>query len=224
AARAALPGPAAARKARAHDCRRNLGRCGRPAEALRHVRQMDCDHARCELSALPLDSRRIRARVPGALRISRGAVQDDRLLRARARAHAAVERSRARNFLAAARRTSAGGERPARRAARCSRALCVRILLTGRNGQVGWELERSLAPLGEVIAFDRANLDLSDAATIRRAAQDTKPDVIVNAAAHAAVDRAESEPELADAINHVAPRTFAEEARRSGALLVHYST
>ena len=100
----------------------------------------------------------------------------------------------------------------------------MRILLTGRNGQVGWELERSLAPLGEVIAFDRANLDLSDAATIRRAAQDTKPDVIVNAAAYTAVDRAESEPELADAINHVAPRTFAEEARRSGALLVHYST
>jgi dTDP-4-dehydrorhamnose reductase len=100
----------------------------------------------------------------------------------------------------------------------------VKILLTGRNGQVGWELERLLAPLGEVIALDRAKLDLADSAAIRRCVQDTKPDVIVNAAAYTAVDRAESEPALADAINHVAPRIFAEEAGRSGALLVHYST
>ena len=70
----------------------------------------------------------------------------------------------------------------------------MRILLTGRNGQLGWELERSLAPLGEVIALDRSTLDLSDAAAIRRVAQDAKPDVIVNAAAYTAVDRAESEP------------------------------
>ena len=100
----------------------------------------------------------------------------------------------------------------------------MRILLTGRNGQLGWELERALAPLGEVIAMDRSKLDLSDAAAIRRVVQDAKPDVIVNAAAYTAVDRAESEPGLADAINHVAPRTFAEEARRAHALLVHYST
>jgi dTDP-4-dehydrorhamnose reductase len=100
----------------------------------------------------------------------------------------------------------------------------VRILLTGRNGQVGWELERALAPLGEVIALDRSKLDLSDAPAIRRGVQDAKPDVIVNAAAYTAVDRAESEPALADAINRVAPRTLAEEARRGHALLVHYST
>ena len=100
----------------------------------------------------------------------------------------------------------------------------MRILLTGRNGQVGWELERTLAPLGEVMALDRSKLDLSDAAAIRRVVQHAKPDVIVNAAAYTAVDRAESEPALADAINHVAPRTLAEEARRNEALLVHYST
>ncbi len=100
----------------------------------------------------------------------------------------------------------------------------MKILLTGCNGQVGWELARTLSPLGEIIALDRSKLDLADAAAIRRAARDTSPDVIVNAAAYTAVDRAESEPALADAINHVAPRLFAEEARLSGALLVHYST
>ena len=100
----------------------------------------------------------------------------------------------------------------------------MRILLSGRNGQVGWELERSLAPLGEVVALDRAQLELSDETSIRRVVQDTKPGVIVNAAAYTAVDRAESEPAVADRINHVAPRTFAEEARRRDALLVHYST
>lgn len=100
----------------------------------------------------------------------------------------------------------------------------MRILLTGRNGQVGWELERALAPLGEVIALDRARLDLSDAAAIQRVVRDARPEVIVNAAAYTAVDRAESEPEIAASVNSIAPGIFAEEARRCGALLVHYST
>jgi dTDP-4-dehydrorhamnose reductase len=100
----------------------------------------------------------------------------------------------------------------------------VRILLTGRNGQVGSELERALAPLGEVVALDRAGLDLSDPAAIRRVVRDVVPAVVVNAAAYTAVDRAESEPALASAINAVAPGVLAEEARNSGALLVHYST
>ena len=100
----------------------------------------------------------------------------------------------------------------------------MKVLLTGRNGQVGWELERALAPLGEVIALDRARLDLSDAAAIQRVVRDARPDVIVNAAAYTAVDRAESEPTLASAVNGVAPGILAEEARRCGALLVHYST
>jgi len=100
----------------------------------------------------------------------------------------------------------------------------VKILLTGRNGQVGWELERSLAPVGEVIALDRAGLDLSDEASIRRATRAVAPDVIVNAAAYTAVDRAESEVAAATAVNGTAPGILAEEARACGALLVHYST
>ena len=95
----------------------------------------------------------------------------------------------------------------------------MRILLTGRNGQVGWELERALAPLGEVIALDRARLDLADAAAIQRVVRDARPEVIVNAAAYTAVDRAESEPALASAVNAVAPGVFAEGARRICALL-----
>ena len=100
----------------------------------------------------------------------------------------------------------------------------MRILLTGRNGQVGWELERKLAPLGEVIATDRATLDLAEPDAIRRAVREAKPQIIVNAAAYTAVDQAESEPELAMQINGSAPGVLAEEAKRLGALLVHYST
>jgi dTDP-4-dehydrorhamnose reductase len=100
----------------------------------------------------------------------------------------------------------------------------VRILLTGRTGQVGWELERILPPLGEVLATDRRTLDLGDNDAIRRAVREAKPDVIVNAAAYTAVDRAESEPAVAAQLNAVAPRILAEEAARCRALLVHYST
>ena len=100
----------------------------------------------------------------------------------------------------------------------------MRILLTGRNGQVGWELERTLAPFGEVIALDRKQLGLADEASIRRATRAAAPNVIVNAAAYTAVDRAESEPVLASAVNGVAPGILAEEARSGNALLVHYST
>ena len=100
----------------------------------------------------------------------------------------------------------------------------MRILLTGKSGQIGWELERSLAPVGEVFAFDRASLDLADPDQIVRRVREVRPELIVNAAAYTAVDRAESEPELATRINAVAPRILAEEARRAGALLIHYST
>src|SRR6185503_7917350 len=129
-----------------------------------------------------------------------------------------------RDPVAAARRARDSGQRPPRGVARSGRAVCVKILLTGRNGQVGYELERALAPLGEVIALDRARLDVSDAGEIQRVVREARPDVIVNAAAYTAVDRAEAEPALASAVNAVAPGVFAEEARRSGALLVHYST
>jgi dTDP-4-dehydrorhamnose reductase len=100
----------------------------------------------------------------------------------------------------------------------------VKILLTGRNGQVGWELERALPALGEVIATDRSSLDVSDPDSIRRVVREAKPGIIVNAAAYTAVDKAESEPELAMRINGAAPGILAEEAKRLGALLVHYST
>jgi dTDP-4-dehydrorhamnose reductase len=99
-----------------------------------------------------------------------------------------------------------------------------RILLTGKNGQLGFELQRSLAVLGTVIAVDRDGCDLSDPAAIRALVARTQPHVIVNPAAHTAVDKAESEPELAYAINTIAPQVFAEEAAKIGALLVHYST
>jgi dTDP-4-dehydrorhamnose reductase len=100
----------------------------------------------------------------------------------------------------------------------------MRILLTGSSGQVGWELQRSLCVMGEVVAPAHADLDLADPDAIARVVRVVKPDIIVNPAAHTAVDRAESEPELAMAINGTAPGIFANEAKRLGALLVHYST
>jgi dTDP-4-dehydrorhamnose reductase len=100
----------------------------------------------------------------------------------------------------------------------------VKILLTGPTGQIGWELAPQLAKLGEVIAPDLPALDLADADAIRARVRDLRPDVIVNAAAYTAVDRAESEPDLARAINGSAPGVLADEAKRLGTLLVHYST
>jgi dTDP-4-dehydrorhamnose reductase len=100
----------------------------------------------------------------------------------------------------------------------------VNILLTGKNGQVGWELQRTLQPVGKVAAFSHAGLDLADAAAIRSKLDEVRPDVIVNAAAYTAVDKAESEPELAHEVNAVAPALLAQEAARRGALLIHYST
>lgn len=100
----------------------------------------------------------------------------------------------------------------------------MNILLTGKNGQVGWELQRTLLPLGRVAAFGHRELDLADAAAVRRKLEALRPDVIVNAAAYTAVDKAESEPELAHAINAAAPALLAQEAAKCGALLIHYST
>lgn len=100
----------------------------------------------------------------------------------------------------------------------------MKILLTGRTGQVGFELRRSLALLGEIIAPDSNECDLRDEVAIRRAVRLCQPQLIVNAAAYTAVDRAEAEPEPAFAINAHAPRVLAEEAEKLGAMLVHYST
>ena len=100
----------------------------------------------------------------------------------------------------------------------------TRILLLGRDGQVGWELQRSLAPLGAVIALSRAEMDLENPETLSDTIRGNAPDIIVNAAAYTAVDKAESEPGLAMIVNGYAVRVLAEEARKLGALLVHYST
>lgn len=98
------------------------------------------------------------------------------------------------------------------------------ILLLGKDGQVGWQLQRSLAPHGSVVAWGRAECDLSDPGRIRSVIRQVQPSLIVNATAYTAVDKAESEPELAHRINTEAPGVLAEEAARLGALLVHYST
>ena len=100
----------------------------------------------------------------------------------------------------------------------------MRILLTGRTGQVGWELERRLLPLGQLVAFDRVSLDLASPDQIVARVREVRPDLIVNAAAYTAVDRAETEPRLAAQVNATAPRILAEEASRLGAALIHYST
>ncbi|SDS60921.1 dTDP-4-dehydrorhamnose reductase [Pseudomonas sp. Z003-0.4C(8344-21)] len=105
----------------------------------------------------------------------------------------------------------------------------MKILLLGKNGQVGWELQRSLAPLGELVALDRQTLgglsgDLASLESLRSTIRQVAPDVIVNAAAYTAVDKAESETELASRINGLATGVMAEEAAASGAWLVHYST
>ena len=101
----------------------------------------------------------------------------------------------------------------------------MKVLLLGPNGQVGWELQRSLSPLGVLVALDRHNGgDLSQLSLLRQTIETLRPDMIVNAAAHTAVDKAESETERAHAINAQAPGVLAEAAQAIGALLVHYST
>ncbi|AXS80041.1 dTDP-4-dehydrorhamnose reductase [Dechloromonas sp. HYN0024] len=98
------------------------------------------------------------------------------------------------------------------------------ILLLGKDGQVGWQLQRSLAPHGPVVACARSQCDLADPAQIRSVLRSVRPSVIVNATAYTAVDKAESEPELAYRINAEAPGILAAEAATLGALLIHYST
>lgn len=100
----------------------------------------------------------------------------------------------------------------------------MRLLLTGCNGQVGFELQRSLAPLGEVIAVDHADCNLADPDAIRGLVRTARPDVIINPAAYTAVDKAESERGLAHAVNAVAPGILGEESAKIGSSVVHFST
>lgn len=104
----------------------------------------------------------------------------------------------------------------------------MKILLFGKNGQVGWELQRSLAPLGELVALGRSGDglcgDLADLDGIARTVREVRPDVVVNAAAYTAVDKAESEVALCRTINATAPGVLAQAAQALGAWFVHYST
>ena len=100
----------------------------------------------------------------------------------------------------------------------------MKILLTGRTGQVGHELGRSLQGLGEIVALDRSQMDLADLDQVRDVIRQIKPNLIVNPAAYTAVDKAESEPALASLINGQAPAVMAEEAQKLGAAMIHYST
>ena len=100
----------------------------------------------------------------------------------------------------------------------------MKILLTGKNGQLGFELQRALAPLGEVVAVGSQECDLADADALRALVRRVAPDVIVNPAAYTAVDKAESDEATARAVNAVAPAILGEEGARLGALVLHYST
>ena len=100
----------------------------------------------------------------------------------------------------------------------------MKILLTGKNGQVGFELQKKLSTLGEVIATDREELDLANPDAIRQFIDQTKPDIIINPAAYTAVDKAESKPDLAYQINTLAPEVLADKARELDIPLVHFST
>lgn len=105
-----------------------------------------------------------------------------------------------------------------------SGSIFMRLLVTGCNGQMGWELMRCLQPLGEVVTADRRQMDLTNLDGIRTTLRDISPDVIVNAAAYTAVDKAEENETVAMLVNGQAPEVLAEEARKTGALLIHYST
>lgn len=100
----------------------------------------------------------------------------------------------------------------------------MKILLTGKNGQLGWELARTLMTLGDVTVVGRSQMDMSNPGSVRDMVRAAQPDVIVNAAAYTAVDKAESEKDIAMAVNAHAPGVMAEEAKKTGALMIHYST
>jgi dTDP-4-dehydrorhamnose reductase len=100
----------------------------------------------------------------------------------------------------------------------------MKILLIGNTGQLGWELQRALQPLGSVVALDYPEINMADAISIRKTVQVHQPQVIFNASAYTAVDKAESEPELAEAINGTGPGVLTEVAKKLNAVLIHYST
>ena len=100
----------------------------------------------------------------------------------------------------------------------------MKFLLIGRNGQLGWELQRTCMTLGEVVATDYPDVDISQAAALRELIRTVKPDILLNPAAYTAVDKAESEIDLARKVNSIAPAIMAEEMQKLGGALIHYST
>jgi dTDP-4-dehydrorhamnose reductase len=100
----------------------------------------------------------------------------------------------------------------------------MKIVLFGKNGQVGWELQRILPSLGQVVALDYDDLNLADLKAVQTRLDELRPDLIINASAYTAVDRAETERDVAMKVNGGAPGVMAEATRRSGGMLVHYST
>src|SRR5512143_3882021 len=174
-----------------------------------------------------MDSARFRARLSSVVRQRRLSLQDHRLLCPRVGPRHPLGRSTDRGAVAARRRARAVRQGRGAAAAEGCRGVCMsrpRILLTGARGQVGWELQRTLSCLGEVVALDSKAMNLADPDAVRRTVREIAPAIIVNPAAFTAVDKAESEAELAHAVNATAPGVLGEEAVRLGALLVHYST
>lgn len=100
----------------------------------------------------------------------------------------------------------------------------MKILVTGKSGQLGWELARTLMTLGDIVVVGRSQMDMSNPDSVRGMVRAVRPDMIVNAAAYTAVDKAESEKDIAMAVNAIAPGVMAEEVKKLGSLLIHYST
>src|SRR5262249_22564020 len=169
-----------------------------------------------------MDPGRICPRLPRPLGQRRLSLQDDRLLCARVRAQRRLERSHRRHRLADGRGADALCERQGRRATLRRGGVSMRLLVTGANGQVGWALDRSLAALGNVIALDRWQCDLSRPERLPKLIRSLKPDVIVNAAAYTAVDDAGREERLATPGNRAAVDGLAQEGRRNRAPLFPY--
>src|ERR1019366_5147566 len=207
---------------------RHRGGCSRRVAALWPMGQRVALRRK---SVAALHSPGLCAWIRGPLRDRGLPLQMQRLLRCQRRPGSTLERSGNRHLLADAFASPVGkGQELPSTFADCARpvtalpAMSLRVLITGATGQIGWHLQRTLAPLGDVTALTRDQLDLSDLDAVTRAVREFEPDVLVNAAAYTAVDKAESEPELARTINALAPARMAEELARNGCLLIHYSS